>query len=430
MTAIQQQLNEKIAKLPFYTNGKLDQELLSDSCRKNTHLYNDIFVNDSRNKRNYAARTVIRSVVTDLVVNRLESIRVKEDCDLLLQLNHDNIEKILYNGYTQDFFIWITPLFVTKLKTVWVRVEQFRVYNVKQMFLDLLKGLEYMKSKNVASGVIHEDNLAYNGESWYISGIINSNKEGESMSGCYISSSLKSRRCMISNRFNTLEKEYIPEDDLWQLILMYVITYYGFNPFNSTNTIFSPQKGTLHDASKLHMEISAGKCQNITLSTTPDRFGIILKHLLISISLNRVSYDLFRYIVENNGTNQTEGLDALVSEEITVGLESNLATLQLETVEPTYYQTRVKEEENISVNIDQYITKYKECECIVCFSNTIKYRFLKCKHEVCCNTCYVQLNKKCPMCRAPIESTEELSIDYIEKLNEERKNMYFEIKSF
>jgi hypothetical protein len=238
---------------------------------------------------------------------------------------------------------------------------------------------------------------------------------------------------MISNHYNINRKEnvYIPEDDLWQLILMYVITYYGFNPFNNVNTIFFPQKGTLQNCPlEVHIRIEGGQCQDITLATTPDRFGIILKHLLTSTSLNRVSYDLFRYIVENNGTNQTVGLDALVSEEITVGLETNLATSQLETVEPTYYQTRVKEENIISVNIDQYITKYKECECIVCFSNTIKYRFLKCNHEVCCNTCFVQLNKKCPMCRAPIERTEELSLDYIEKLNEERKNIYVEIKSF
>lgn len=406
-----QNTNERVAKLPQQKDGKPDIKWLSTYIAASCRLYYPVFVDDSRNK-DIGNRSVIRSIANDLVLNRLQIASLKKDFDILLQLNHDNIEKILYIGYTEHFCVWITPLFVTKLKTVWVKIEQFRIFDVKKMFMDLLKGLEYMKSKNIASGVIHEDNLAYNGTSWYISGIVNAAKQGESASGVYIQSSIKSPRYLKHQETADEEDLYsVPEDDLWQLILMYVITYYGFNPFHDHNSVFSPKQGTLLARSKniVFLNIIAKRCQDITLTTKADCFGIMLKTLLTSIHLDIYGYDLFRYIIEHNGTVHTEGLDDLLTPEIRASLETKNI---------------------ISVNIDQYITKFKECECIICFSNTIKYRFKHCNHEICCHSCFDKLkNRNCPICRQPIVKTEELSVTDLEEINKKRKQMYFEIKS-
>lgn len=411
MNNIQQQLAIKLAKLPFYINGKLNVTLLKNYARDScgTADNKNIFFKNSRNTAWYSR--VNRANVEDLVINRLllDNANAYEN-ESLLQLNHENIERILYTGCDQDFFIWITPLFVTKLKTVWVNIEQFRVYDVRKMFSDLLNGLEYMKTHNVASGVIHEDNLAYNGQSWYISGIVNATKSGDFASGAYIPSSLKSRRYM---SFNEGDLQYIPEDDLWQLVLMYVITYYGFNPFQPSTNRFK-NSTLLNNDVILLTRIVEGDCQEITLTTRADCFGQILKTLLLSKFLNSTSYELFRYIIENNGTTNTQRLNVLVDEESRASIE------------------KAQEQKDIvSVNIDQYIEKFKECECIICFSYTIKYRFLNCEHEICCDSCYQRLeNKRCPMCREPIVKCEELSTEYINLLNEKRQKIYFQISSF
>jgi hypothetical protein len=458
MNTIQQQLSENLTSLPFYTNGKLDPVLLQGHINE-YNCSHPIFWKGRHSLQNIGNRTVLRSISNNLVINRLQSVMFdKNKNDKLLQLKHDNIEKILYVGYTKHFTIWITPVFVTKLQTVWEKLEQFKIYDVKKMFSDLLNGLKYMKSQNVASGVIHEDNLAYNGQSWYISGIINADKIGECASGVYITSSLKSKRFMSlsyrSYRKNDRKNDYIPEDDLWQLILMYVITYYGFNPFQDPRKRFVPKNGTLLSAQPedLHIRIHNGNCQDITLTTKADVFGLILKKLLTSTCLNDVSYNLFCYIIEHNGTMHTEGLNELIDQENRASIERETQereTQERETQERETQERETQERETqerelerereiitalenpiVSVNIDQYVEKFKECECVICFSNTIKYRFLLCQHEICCDSCFQRLeNKKCPMCREPIVKTEVLSLDYIEKLNEERKEMYFHISS-
>lgn len=408
-TIYDQKLNEMFDNInvPRYdfTTDEMLCRYISKTCLSHTH----VFIDDSRNRNNQGmSRTIARSMSTGLVLNRLEGLALRSDSDVLLQMDHDNIEKILYIGHTPDFCIWITPLFVTKLKTVWVKIEQFRIYDVKKMFLDLLNGLEYMKSKHITSGVIHEDNLAYDGTSWYISGIFNAKKLGESCSGEYVTSSLKSPRYLTEKG----NHNFIPEDDLWQLMLMYVITYYGFNPFQDDNSIFSATRGTLQSPNiyLVILNIFHKKCQDITLSDGVDNFGSLLKTLLTSVNLEIYGYNLFRYIIEHHDTHNTEGLSNILTPEI-------IASLKLVP------------EKVVSVNIDQYITKFKECECVICFSKTIRYRFKHCNHEVCCHDCYIRIGNKCPMCRQIIEATEELSEKDLEQIENKRKNIYFKVSS-
>jgi len=412
-----QKLNEMFDNINAkrYYDGTPNEQSLHDYIHATRMLYKHVFIDDSRNKNKQGLlRTINRSMSTGLVLNSILTDSLRSDGDVLLQMNHENIEKILYIGHTQNYCIWITPLFVTKLKTVWVKIEQFRIYDVKKMFLDLLNGLEYMKLRHITSGVIHEDNMAYNGTSWYISGIFNAKKTGESCSGQYVTPSLKSPRYYSeydNSEYNN-NPILIPEDDLWQLILMYVITYYGFNPFQNDNSIFSATRGTLQATSIFQMlaNVLEKKCQDITLSGEVDSFGSLLKTLLTSVNLEIYGYNLFRYIIEHNATQNTEGLNNILTPEI-------IASLKLVP------------EKVVSVNIDQYVTKFKECECVICFSETIRYRFKHCNHEVCCHNCYIRIGNKCPMCRQIIEATEELSEEDLEKIENKRKDMYFKVSS-
>ena len=44
--------------------------------------------------------------------------------------------------------------------------------------------------------------------------------------------------------------------------------------------------------------------------------------------------------------------------------------------------------------------------CVVCYDNLRNITFYPCKHDNCCESCYLQLTpKKCPYCRADITST-------------------------
>lgn len=398
-----EQLTKKLKVFPW---RKLDGTMNTTGMQKyiimTSRSYDSIFVDGSRYEKTKGwglIRAVARTMARGLVINSVLSGTETEKC--LLELSHDNIEIILYNGYSEDYFIWITPLFVTNLKNVWVKIEQFRIYDVKKMFLDLLEGLKYMKSKNVATGVIHQDNLAYNGKSWYISGIVNSDKMGESQSGCNIMSSIKSRRFICNDSECPL-----PEDDLWQLVLMYVMTYYGFNPFKKTGTKFFDKNPNMF---MVYPNVAEGNCQNITLSTKPDCFGIILqKKFLTSMDLNDKSYELFRHVIENNGTTYTEEMSNHLGE-ILENQENN----------------------TLSVNIHQYTENYKECKCVICFSNTVEYRFLPCNHKACCQSCFTNTEpRNCPMCTEIVTSTEELGAGYITILKEKRENQYFKIKAF
>ena len=45
--------------------------------------------------------------------------------------------------------------------------------------------------------------------------------------------------------------------------------------------------------------------------------------------------------------------------------------------------------------------------CVVCYDNLRNITFYTCKHDNCCERCYLQLTpKKCPYCRADIKSTD------------------------
>jgi len=298
-----------------------------------------------------------------LVFNRLESSSVASKSKNVETLVHKNIERILYSygDDDDDFKCWITPFFVTKLKTVWEE-QSYMKFDIKKIFLDLLSGLQYLHSNNFIHETIHEDNLAFNGTNWYISGILQPEKGGENASGEYCLTSLKSRRLSLCSSSTP-----IPFDDLWQLILMYVITYYGFNPFFSISNTYIGQISSFHQiGGAVLYNIAQGRCCDITLDKdkTCSSFGKKLKKLLLDIELcifDSINwYDEFKNIIINN-------TDVCFGQII-----QRADTFQAET------------------------------ECIICFDKPVELRFYPCNHKICCATCSKRL-KFCSICRVQIE---------------------------
>ena len=70
-----------------------------------------------------------------------------------------------------------------------------------------------------------------------------------------------------------------------------------------------------------------------------------------------------------------------------------------------------------------FITEDDDDLCVVCYSNLSNITFYPCKHDNCCESCYLQLTpKKCPYCRANITSTDpivELALNEFPVINPE-----------
>jgi hypothetical protein len=306
-----------------------------------------LFFNPSRSIGN---RQICRFILNNNVCNRVQLVCLNwQKVQTLLTFRHENIEKILEWKTNEHFLYFTTPLFTTKLATVWEQDLQFVKYNVQEMFLDFLNGLIFLKNKNFVHGSIHGNNLAYNGIHWYISGILNVEKTGEMVSGCYTASSLKSRRWLNNSK-------PIPSDDLWQLILMYVITYYGFNPFRSINKAQNCSKWSREISNDCLQNITHGLCQNITVTKIMSSYGIKLQEMLLSTTQSN-SYEKFKNIILNNS-------------------DQNIIDL---------------------INSDNM--------CIICCARGKQVTFFPCKHTIACLACAEKLRKsspKCPYCRQDV----------------------------
>jgi hypothetical protein len=254
--------------------------------------------------RNVGRRLIERSEYKELVLNYVTLVKIREDYVKILTLDNENLEPILKFGKYEDednnYYIkftdyyFITHLFVDKLENVLEKKLQFTIYNVSKMFCDFWNALNFLKSQNICHGSICPNNLAFNGKNWYVSGLLSTQKNGECMIGCYTMIenlpfiSYKSRRSNISNcnssKSRDCELDIVPSDDMWQLVLMYVITYYGFNPFG--NNIF-----------KIFTNIYEGECQEISKSV----YGKYLKEILTNENeMKNDDYDKILNIFENN----------------------------------------------------------------------------------------------------------------------------------
>jgi serine/threonine protein kinase len=294
-----------------------------------------------------------------LVFNVIQHLSIAPKSKNVETLVHKNIERILYSYDDGKYWkCWITPLFVTKLKTVWEE-QTYMKFDIKKIFLDLLSGLQYLHSNNFIHETIHEDNLAFNGTNWYISGILQPEKLGELASAAMATCSLKSRRQSLCSSSTP-----IPFDDLWQLILMYVITYYGFNPFYPNAYIGQIRTINILE-NKIITNIAQGRCCDIKLDKTCSSFGQNLKKILLVeellCNLDSINwYDEFKNIIINN---------------------TDVCFGQL---------------------IQRADTFQAETECIICFDKPVELRFYPCNHKICCSTCSKRL-KACPICRVQIE---------------------------
>jgi hypothetical protein len=303
------------------------------------------------NGRNFGNRTITRVVFENIyVLNKILTMtmdlsKFKE----AISINHENVERILCWFQDEHFHYALTNLFKYKLKTVWEEMSQFIKFDVKKMFLDFFEGILFLKNKNIIHTTIHSDNMAFNGTNWYISGILTTQKLGECTSGTYNVSSLKSRR--FSN-----ENHFLPSDDLWQLILLYVVTYYGYNPFRTYTKIQNYEKWSFDFSLDCQNNINRGICQSITVTDKIGSYGDKLHKMLTNLFEN--SYEEFKIIIENNN------------------------------------------EENVIDLIDG------DAVCIICYANKKQVTFSPCAHNIMCFPCAERLASKtsliCPYCRQKV----------------------------
>jgi hypothetical protein len=232
-------------------------------------------------------REILKSEFEGIVLNRIDKILIQQDNYFeILNLKHENLEPIFNFQTTDNFVFFTTPLFVCKLATVWEEKLHTK-QDIKKMFCDFWNALNFLKSQNISHGTIHENNLASDGKKWYVSGLISAKKTGECMSVMILDlPSYKSRRSL-NNQNNGQKFDTIPSDDMWQLVLMYVITYYGFNPFLNI----------CDDNLDVNLNIRNGKCKEISKSLN----GKYLEEILTSKNeLENDDYDKILKIFQNN----------------------------------------------------------------------------------------------------------------------------------
>jgi hypothetical protein len=245
--------------------------------------------------RNDGNRKIARSEFEGIVLNRIEILDIKDNYVEISKLKHDNLEPIFNFQTTDDFVFFTTPLFSCKLATVWEEKSHTK-QDIKEMFYDFWKALNFLKSQNISHGTIHENNLAFDGKKWYVSGLLSTEKIGSCMSGLVNSYSYKSRRSSLINlNYNDEKFHTIPSDDMWQLVLMYVITYYGLNPFNDLDHCVNTTN--YYYCHSLIDNIRNGKCKEISKSLN----GKYLEEILTSKNeLENDDYDKILKIFQNN----------------------------------------------------------------------------------------------------------------------------------
>jgi hypothetical protein len=235
--------------------------------------------------RNSGNRQILKSECKGFVLNKIQKEEIKDNYVEILNLKYENLEKIFNFQINNDLIFFTTHLFFDKLATVWKKKSQFTKYNVREMFYDFWKALSFLKLQNISHGTIHENNLAFDGKKWYVSGLLSPKKMGDCMS-VNSNQTYKSRRLLKNTNDDDNFFDIIPSDDMWQLVLMYVITYYGFNPFNENVNIFT-----------VVINIIEGKCKEISNS----KYGKYLKEILISENeLKDYDYTKILNIIENN----------------------------------------------------------------------------------------------------------------------------------
>jgi serine/threonine protein kinase len=241
------------------------------------------FIPEKFQGRNDGNRQIAKSETGGLVLNRVEIYNVIKNYKILRNLKHENIEVILNMVEEKDFIFFTTYFYVDSLQTVWKNKDNYNRAQIVNIFSDCHKALDFLKSKNICHGAIHEHNIAFNGKNWYISGLITSNKTGECKSGVSNQACMKSRHYLLNDVL-------VPSDDMWQLVLMYVITYYGFIPFYYENR---------HE---IFLNIFNGKCKIISFHNYSSKFGKKL-YKILTRKYEAYDYDDILEIFKTNTDN-------------------------------------------------------------------------------------------------------------------------------
>lgn len=217
---------------------------------------------------------VSKAVIGNLVLNRLQIPDVEnQQMRHAKACSHVNVEKILEFFENNFFYAWITIKYQDTLENA-LASKRVTKANLSKPIGDVFEGLKYLILNSIRHGYIHERNLAYDGENWYIGDVMQHKKLDDAQSGEYGSSHLwlKSRRAYVEEPVVWIQhvhgarskKRSTCGDDLWQLILVFASAWSGANPFH-----VSPEAPQLN--------VCYGRCQIFDSS----KEGLLLRDFLL-----------------------------------------------------------------------------------------------------------------------------------------------------
>jgi serine/threonine protein kinase len=130
-------------------------------------------------------------------------------------------------------FHYTTTIFYRDTIAAAMKENRISNYDIDKMFHQIFDGLDYLKSKKIKHGHIHERNVAYDGKNWFIGGLVEHQRDSsDTITICKREEeTLISRRAYQDQEDTQVNMTY--GDDLWQVILTFVKVVYNKNPFLS-----------------------------------------------------------------------------------------------------------------------------------------------------------------------------------------------------
>lgn len=150
-----------------------------------------------------------KKVFRGQVICRFQKHEKRADFDFLQKLVHQNIERV--NEICEnEYFVFVqTDEYKETLSNVLPETSK------RQIFLDVLSGLEFLNRNNVCHGSIKETNIACNGVCWIVTDLVG-NPRNEPWKK--------------KNEFRSpYETPNDPKNDLWTLIWIIMKTYFNLD---------------------------------------------------------------------------------------------------------------------------------------------------------------------------------------------------------
>jgi serine/threonine protein kinase len=200
-------------------------------------------------------------------------------CKEIVSLKHKNIENISRWFYSGELFYFFSKKYTGTIESIIQNKTQFIKHDIKKLFIDFHQALVFLKEKNICHRNINPKNLRFNGRKGFIGGFLEIQLVGTVYTPVY-GIFLKSRRYLLQEYkqeeicgfLEDVPVQPFPSDDMWNLVAIYVYTYYGFDPFNP--------KSLLYPSLEVDLNTLQGQCSDITLDKHVSIYGRELMGIL------------------------------------------------------------------------------------------------------------------------------------------------------